>query len=127
MNSRIKQIRKEAGMTQQEFASKIGLSRNYIAMIEMGQREPSDRTISDICREFGVARLWLEKGEGSPKESCPANHQLLDIVSTLMAESGDDFKKRFVVALLQCPPEWWGATEDFIKRIAEAEKEPRGD
>ena len=54
MNDRVKKIRQEIGITQAQFADKIGLSRNYVAMIEIGQRDPSDRTISDICREFGV-------------------------------------------------------------------------
>ena len=62
MNERIKQLRVELELTQMQFAEKIGLSRNYIAMIEMGAREPSDRTISDICRVFGVSEAWLRDG-----------------------------------------------------------------
>ena len=64
MNDRVKKIRQESGITQAQFADRIGLSRNYVAMIEIGQREPSDRTISDICREFGVNEEWLRTGKG---------------------------------------------------------------
>ena len=64
MNDRVKKIRQESGITQAQFADKIGLSRNYVAMIEIGQREPSDRTILDICREFGVHEDWLRTGKG---------------------------------------------------------------
>ena len=64
MNDRVKKIRQESGITQAQFADKIGLSRNYVAMIEIGQREPSDRTILDICREFGVNEEWLRTGKG---------------------------------------------------------------
>ena len=52
MNTRIQQIRKTAKMTQDEFAEKIGVSKNYVWMIEKGERVPSDRTVKDICREF---------------------------------------------------------------------------
>jgi transcriptional regulator with XRE-family HTH domain len=62
MNTRIKMIRQEEGLTQSQFADKIGLSRNYVAMIEIGQRDPSDRTISDICRIFGISEDWLRYG-----------------------------------------------------------------
>ena len=62
MNSRIKMIRQNEGLTQSQFADKIGLSRNYVAMIEIGQREPSDRTISDICRIFDIQEDWLRHG-----------------------------------------------------------------
>lgn len=66
MNERIAEIRKAAGMTQEEFAAKIGLSRNFIWMIEKGDRVPSDRTIRDICEKFGVRETWLRDGIGQP-------------------------------------------------------------
>lgn len=66
MNERIAEIRKAAGMTQEEFAVKIGLSRNFIWMIEKGDRVPSDRTIRDICEKFGVRETWLRDGIGEP-------------------------------------------------------------
>lgn len=64
MNGRIKKLRKELNLTQEEFSSRIGLSRNFIAQIEIGTKQPSDRTISDICREFNINEEWLRTGEG---------------------------------------------------------------
>lgn len=64
MNERIKEIRQTVGLTQAEFAEKINLSRNYVAMMEIGQREPSARTISDICKGFNVNETWLRTGTG---------------------------------------------------------------
>ena len=71
MNKRIKEIRKMLDMTQAEFSSKIGLSRNFIAQIETGAKMPSNRTISDICREFNINKDWLLTGKGEPTiEAC---------------------------------------------------------
>mgnify|MGYP001234932858 CR=1 FL=1 len=64
MNARIEAVRKHEGLTQEQFADRINLSRNYLWMLENGSRTPSDRTISDICREFGVREAWLRTGEG---------------------------------------------------------------
>jgi transcriptional regulator with XRE-family HTH domain len=64
VNTRIKLLRKNLDLTQEEFAAKIKLSRNFIAQIEIGTKEPSDRTISDICREFNVNEEWLRYGTG---------------------------------------------------------------
>lgn len=64
MNSRIRELRKLAGLTQADFAEKLRLSQNYIAQIETGKRSPSDRTIDDICRAFGVSKEWLKTGVG---------------------------------------------------------------
>lgn len=66
MNERIKRLRLELGLTQAQFGEKIKLSQNFVWMIEKGTRAPSDRTISDICREFGVNEAWLRKGVGEP-------------------------------------------------------------
>lgn len=64
VNERIKEVRKRFGLTQTEFAKRINLSQNYMTMVETGKRSPSDRTIEDICRVFGVSRDWLESGMG---------------------------------------------------------------
>ncbi len=38
---RIKELRLENGLTQEQFALQCGLHKNYIGMIERGERNPS--------------------------------------------------------------------------------------
>lgn len=64
----IKTIRDEKGKTQEEFASILGLQRNTISLIENGKRNPSDRTIRDICEKFNVSEEWLRTGVGEKYE-----------------------------------------------------------
>ena len=64
MNERIKEIRRIVGLTQQEFASRIGVKRNTVATYEMGRSAPSDSAVALICREFNVNEHWLRTGEG---------------------------------------------------------------
>lgn len=64
MNERIKQIRRELGLTQAEFAERIGLKQNSIALIESGKRNISDQAVLSICREYGVNEEWLRTGDG---------------------------------------------------------------
>ena len=64
MHKRIAAARKARGWTQAQLAEAIGLSRNYVWMIENGDRTPPDRTIADICRVLGVNEIWLRTGEG---------------------------------------------------------------
>ena len=64
MKDRIKKIRKELDLTQQEFADRIGVKRGGIANYEIGRNEPTDSVISLICREFNVNEDWLRTGEG---------------------------------------------------------------
>lgn len=63
MKDRIRDLRKNhLKLTQQAFADKVGLSQNFVWQIEKGERTPSDRTISDICRIFGISEDWLRYG-----------------------------------------------------------------
>ena len=48
MNERIKQIRRELGLTQQEFAERIGLKQNSIALIESGKRNISCQSVANM-------------------------------------------------------------------------------
>ena len=93
MKERIQKIRKDAGLNQEDFAKKIGLSKNYISLIETGNRIPSDRTISDICREFDVKEEWLRKGVGSIYvERDGSFTELLSDID----DSDDDFIKNII-------------------------------
>lgn len=65
INTRLRYLRKDVlDMTQEEFSNAIGLKRNTIALIETNKNVMSDRTISDICREFNVNEEWLRNGTG---------------------------------------------------------------
>ena len=64
MNERIKAIRSELHLTQQEFADRLGVKRNTVATYEGGRNAPVDAVLSLICREFGVNERWLRYGEG---------------------------------------------------------------
>jgi transcriptional regulator with XRE-family HTH domain len=62
LNERIKTIRINAGLTQQQFADRIKVKRNTVATYEMGRSIPSDSAIALICREFGINEEWLRNG-----------------------------------------------------------------
>lgn len=64
MNERLKKLRKELDLTQEEFARKIGIKRNTLATYEIGRNEPIDAVLSLICREFNVSEQWLRSGQG---------------------------------------------------------------
>lgn len=98
MFSRIKQIRTEAGLTQAQFAEKIGLSRNYVAMMEIGQREPSDRTISDICRIFGINEDWLRHGLEPMRAARSEEEEIAELVGSAL--SGSSRLKKAVIKMI---------------------------
>lgn len=65
MNERIKQVRKELGLTLEDFGSRIGFTRSSMSNIETGYRNATDRLVLAICREFNVNEEWLRFGTGA--------------------------------------------------------------
>lgn len=62
---RLKDYRKSVlKISQDEFARRICMSRANIANIEVGRIDLTDRTIQQVCAEFGVSERWLRTGEG---------------------------------------------------------------
>lgn len=124
INDRIKQIRNLANLTQTEFAEKIGLTKNYISLVENGQRAPSDRTINDICREFGVNETWLREGVGEPFASKTRADEVAEYIKGLMNDSPDSFRSRLVTALLRFDPngDEWKVLERIYESVAAEQK-----
>lgn len=59
MGSRIRELRKRAGMTQSELASRLGISASAVGMYEQGRREPDNKTIVKLCQLFEVSGDYL--------------------------------------------------------------------
>lgn len=118
MNTRIAEVRKSENLTQEEFASRLGLSRNFVWMLEKGDRIPSDRTINDICREFGINESWLRYGTGDMKAETTQKQKLTRFFADVLATAPDD-RSAFVAALDDLPPEFWPLVVDLAKNIVQ--------
>lgn len=82
MNNRIAELRKGRGLTQDKFAEEMGISKNYVSLIENGKKIPSDRLISDICREFMVNEEWLRNGT-MPMKKSDIEDEFTEIIATI--------------------------------------------
>ena len=51
---RIRDLRKKSGLTQSELAEKIGLSTNFIGMVERGERNTSVDKIFKLAKAFDI-------------------------------------------------------------------------
>lgn len=66
MKDRIKLLRKNASLTQEEFGIELGVSRIAITTYETGRVIPDKSIRLLICQKFNVNESWLETGEGVP-------------------------------------------------------------
>ena len=61
---RLKHLIKALGLTQAEFARKLGVSRSLITEYISGRRSIPDKTLRLISHTFGVSYEWLKEGKG---------------------------------------------------------------
>ncbi|HAM88472.1 TPA: transcriptional regulator [Candidatus Falkowbacteria bacterium] len=54
MKNNIKQFRKDAGLTQDELAVKVGVRRETIVFLEQGKYSPSLKLALSIAKEFNT-------------------------------------------------------------------------
>lgn len=115
---RVLEIRKARGLSQAAFAEQLNLSQNFIWMVEKGQREPSDRTISDICRIFGVNPVWLKTGIGEPFAPQSRESRITDILSKAI-DGASTSRDRLIRALARLPDDAFPLIEQYILEAAE--------
>lgn len=59
--NRVRTLRLEKGLTQEQFAKNCGLHKNYIGMVERGERNPSLLNIEIIANGLKVSISELMK------------------------------------------------------------------
>lgn len=116
MNTRIKEVREAKGLSQADFAEMLNLKRNSISLIEVGKRNPSDRTIVDICNTFNVSEEWLRTGEGEMFVETPSS-----TMDQLKKEFNlDDFSYNLVYQYLKLDADQRQAVRDFFYNVVES-------
>lgn len=61
---RIREIRAENGLTQEEFGTQMGYSKNQIRFVESGKVKPTYDLLCKISYAFSVNLTWMMSGNG---------------------------------------------------------------
>ena len=120
-NERIKLLRKELGLTQNEFGEKIGLKKSAISQIENGSTSSNPRIVQLICTAFNISEKWLTEGKGDMYTS--DEEAILDKLAGMydLSESQMIFAKQW----LQLPATAKDAVVDYIVSVASALQEKK--
>ena len=117
IGERIRHLRKnELKMTQDDFASKIDISRSNIGNIEIGRIAVTERTIASICREFNVSEEWLRTGDGEMFVPLTKNQLITEFAADLVMED-NTFKKRLFEALAKLNESEWEVLEKLADSL----------
>lgn len=123
MNERIKKIIEELGLKKVDFANRLHISQPFASELCSGAKAPSDRTIGDICREFGVREEWLRTGEGEMFVQDTQSERVAAFLADLTKDDSDTFKKRFVEMLADLSPADWELLERMAEKLTKKKEE----
>ena len=116
---RFKAARKALGLTQVEFAEKLGMTQAGISAIESGRVKTSDRMIQILSNTFSLSAEWLRTGEGEMLVEPSEDEQLAQFVGEVLAGRPDDLRRAFLVAMAQLDENGWNSLAGFARTVYE--------
>lgn len=82
-SNRLKALRSQLGLSQRDFAQKVGITASALSTYENGQKNPSVNVAVKIASEFNVSLDWLCGLKGTPKIFIPDNATPFDLQNAL--------------------------------------------
>ena len=119
MKDRIKELRKNLEMTQQNFADALKVKRNTVGQWEIGRSEPSGATMRLICKEFSVNEAWLQTGEGEIFLPESQDEQIEKFIHEVLVVEDESFKKRLVSMLSKLNESQWEFLAELSEKLVE--------
>ena len=122
INTRIAAVIQASGLTKTAFAERVKVSQQHISRLAK-DGTPSDRTIVDICREFGVSENWLRTGEGEMFVRLSREEEITKFLMTVIRDPDSEFQRQLLATMAKLEPAQWQLMEQMLDDlIAQREK-----
>lgn len=115
-NERVRELRKNLGLTLEKFGERLGVKKNAISAIENGRNSLTDQMTKAICREFNVDYIWLTTGEG--EMFVDSDDDFLERIDRIMAGE-DEARKNLFKFMLELSDEDIAALDRLMKKAIE--------
>ena len=126
ISSRISTVIKSSGLTKTAFSKKIGLSQPFVSQLASGDASPSDRTIVDICREFGVSEHWLRTGEGEMFVRLSREEEITKFLMTVIRDPDSEFQRQLLATMAKLEPAQWKLMEQMLDNLISQREKKEG-
>lgn len=121
MKERIEYVIKNSNIKKVDFAKRLNVSQAFVSQMCSGAANPSDRTITDICKEFGVNEVWLRTGEGEPFQQRTKEEEIMRF-AVQTVKGTDEFRKALVSMLAKLEPEDWANLSRIYAKLTDEYK-----
>lgn len=117
ISDRVAELIKALGLNKTSFARRLGLSQPFVSQIANGSATPSDRTISDICREFHVDEHWLRTGEGEMFVRLSLEEELAQYAAQVLTDPDQDIARMVLRVMAHLEPSDWERIREVAQQI----------
>ena len=125
VNQRIRELRRELGISQDAFAARIGMTRGAITNIELNKLEPKELLIPLICKEFGCDEIWIRTGEGTMFRERSWQEEVAKYVGEVRSSqgAGAELQKMIIEFFAKIPQDMWDELGEKAKEVLDNHRE----
>ncbi len=105
------------GLKKTEIADRLNVSQAFVSQLCSGAKNPSDRTIADICREFNVSETWLRTGEGEMFQPRSRNEELLEFAARAAEAGPGDIRAQLLTVMARLTDDQWQVLADVARQL----------
>lgn len=111
------------GISKSEFARKINVTPAYISKLgKFPDSVPSDRTITDICREFNVSEVWLRDGKEPMFHPKSRNEELFEFATKVADGDPGSIQAQLLAVMARLTDEQWEVLAQVAEEFVEETK-----
>lgn len=112
-NERLKELRKNLLLSQEEMGKRLGVTRGGLCKIERGDRKLTEQMALSICREFRVNYYWLTEGQLPMLVGTPES-----VVDEIAEDYNlDSIDKKILEKYLELSPDQRDILKNYLKSI----------
>ena len=124
---RVRELRKNLGLTLEKFGKSLGVGKTAISKIENQENNLTDQMVLSICREYNVNEEWLRTGEGEMFVKLSPAEEVATYVSDLLEDDGENPLYGIIIQIMKTysglSPKSQEVIRDFARQLAENIKE----
>lgn len=117
INERIGAVVLDSGLSKTDFAKKLNVTQQYVSKL-VSHGNPSDRTITDICREFRVDEVWLRTGVGEMHPPVSRAEEIANFLGELLNGGGTPEQRAFIAVMQRTTQDEWAMFSRKLRELA---------
>ena len=118
ISARIKELRKEKGITQKQLSQLTGLGYNSIIGYENARREPNSKAMAALEEYFNVSGAFL-RGETDVRDFLP-NNERKQLTTAQTADELSDLLKKIQTTIKDISDEELEYTDGLLAELSQA-------